>query len=115
MDDIRQRYWDYPQEQVSQRLSDQEEFFSKSLELTEWFNSGLSTTGSFDVGIMVASPFGKLLDALPMPCDDDRFLFQGGLRQSGMRDNQQLLQDSARRAVCLVVPRQRNSEKALQS
>ncbi|MBI5252189.1 MAG: PAS domain-containing protein [Desulfomonile tiedjei] len=43
------------------------EFTAQTIDITSWFNTDLSTSGSFDMGIMAADYFGKLLDVLAVP------------------------------------------------
>jgi two-component system, cell cycle sensor histidine kinase and response regulator CckA len=114
MENKEKLYRDYPQGQVAPGLSDAEEFFSKSLELTEWYDSGLSTTGSFDVGIMVASPFGKLLDALPVPAMmiDSSYKVAFANQACGTISNSYKIIQGV--PFASLVPRPRNSEKALE-
>jgi hypothetical protein len=110
----RERSWpNQPRERVAPGLSEAEEFFSKSLELTEWFNSELSTSGSFDVGIMVATPFGKLLDALPVPAMmiDSSYKVAFANQACGSISNSYKIIQGV--PFPSLVPRQRNSEKAL--
>lgn len=101
------------EEQLGSGSTDTEEFLTRSLELTGWYNTGLSSTGSFDVGLMVASPFGKLLDALPIPAMmiDDSFSVAFANQACGtISDNYAIIQGVP---FVSLVPRQRNSEKAL--
>lgn len=46
---------------------DCEDLASNTIDLNDWFATDLSTTGSFDLGIVAATSFGKLLNALPIP------------------------------------------------
>jgi PAS domain-containing protein len=43
------------------------EFTGQTIDLTSWFTADLSSSGSFDLGIMAAESFGKLLDVLAIP------------------------------------------------
>jgi two-component system, cell cycle sensor histidine kinase and response regulator CckA len=43
------------------------EFTAQTIDFTSWFNADLSSSGSFDMGIMAAASFGKLLDVLAVP------------------------------------------------
>lgn len=43
------------------------EFTAQTIDITSWFNADLSSSGSFDMGIMAAASFGKLLDVLAVP------------------------------------------------
>ncbi|HMK36503.1 MAG TPA: hypothetical protein VK463_15625 [Desulfomonilaceae bacterium] len=112
MEDKEQRYWDRPNDAVGPGLPDGEEFFTKSLELTEWFNSDVSATGSFDVGLMVASSFGKLLDALPVPAMLIDYAYNIGFANQAcgtISSNYKIVQGVP---FASLVPRSRNSEKA---
>ncbi len=46
---------------------DATEFTAQTIDFTSWFNADLSSSGSFDMGIMAAASFGKLLDVLAVP------------------------------------------------
>jgi PAS domain-containing protein len=43
------------------------EFTAQTIDITSWFSTDLSSSGSFDMGIMAAASFGRLLDVLAIP------------------------------------------------
>lgn len=47
--------------------SETSEFATQTIDITSWFNTDLSSSGSFNLGIMAATSFGKLLDVLAVP------------------------------------------------
>ncbi|MBI5571405.1 MAG: PAS domain S-box protein [Desulfomonile tiedjei] len=48
-------------------LPDETELCTQTVDLDQWFSSDLTSSGSFDLGILAIEAFGKLLDALPIP------------------------------------------------
>jgi hypothetical protein len=113
MVDKEEKYWSLLRDQFGPVEPDTEEFLTRSLELSGWYNTGLSSTGSFDVGLMVASPFGMLLDALPIPAmmiDDSFKVAFANQACRTISDNYSIIQGVP---FASLVPRQRNSEKAL--
>jgi PAS domain-containing protein len=43
------------------------EFAAQTIDFSEWFDTNLTSSGSFDLGIMAAASFCKLLDVLAIP------------------------------------------------
>lgn len=54
-------------EQIVAACMAEEDLCAQSVDLSQWFSTGLTPTGSFDLGIVAATQFGNLLDALPVP------------------------------------------------
>ena len=54
-------------EMRAESLPDDTELSTQTVDLDQWFSSDLTSSGSFDLGILAIEAFGKLLDALPIP------------------------------------------------
>jgi PAS domain-containing protein len=93
-------------------LADEEDLSTQSVDLTEWFSTGLTATGSFDLGIVAATQFGNLLDALPVPIlmlDGSYTVVFANQACARISPNYKRIQGVP---FTTLVPRSRNAEKA---
>ncbi len=92
--------------------AEEEDLCAQSVDLTQWFSTGLTATGSFDLGIVAATQFGKLLDALPIPIlmiDGSYMVVFANQACAKISPNYARIQGVP---FTTLVPRSRNAEKA---
>ncbi len=98
---------------TAERYHDLEDFLAETMELRDWLSLTVTSSGSFDVGLMASTSFGKLLDALPIPAllIDVTYKVTFANAACGlMSDNYSAIQGIP---FCSLVPKPRNAEKAL--
>jgi PAS domain-containing protein len=92
--------------------ADEDDLCAQSVDLTQWFSTALTATGSFDLGIVAATQFGKLLDALPIPIlmvDGSYMVVFANQACAKISPNYERIQGVP---FTTLVPRSRNAEKA---
>jgi hypothetical protein len=95
-----------------QGLFESEDFITQTINVQDWFASDLSSTGSFDLGILAAGTFGKLLDALPvaaMLVDSSFCVAYANRACANISINYNVINGTP---FASLVPRSRNAEKA---
>ncbi len=93
-------------------VAEEEDLCAQSVDLTQWFSTGLTATGSFDLGIVAATQFGNLLDALPVPIlmiDGSFMVVFANQACAKISPNYERIKGVP---FTTLVPRSRNAEKA---
>ena len=98
--------------ELAERVPDETELRAQTVDLDDWFCTDLTSSGSFDLGILAVEAFGKLLDALPIPTllVDGSYALVFTNRACGkISPNYDKLRGVP---FATLVPRSRNAEKA---
>jgi PAS domain S-box-containing protein len=99
-------------EQIVATCLAEDDLCAQSVDLSQWFSTGLTPTGSFDLGIVAATQFGNLLDALPVPIlmiDGSYDVVYANKACAKLSPNYERIQGVP---FTTLVPRSRNAEKA---
>ncbi len=97
---------------TDERNHEGDDFFARTMELRGWSPSDVSSTGSFDIGIMAVPAFGKLLDAIPIPAlvvDFDYSVVFANRACGAISENYKVLHGIP---FPSLVPKPRNAEQA---
>jgi PAS domain S-box-containing protein len=97
---------------ADERNHEGDDFFARTMELRGWSPSDVSSTGSFDIGLMAVPAFGKLLDVIPIPAlvlDCDYAIVFANRACGAISENYKVLHGIP---FPSLVPKPRNAEKA---